>query len=50
MHNSENILSSMSNLNIRDSLEFLYRDNIKNSVKGFVDRPQIEWPIVIEIN
>ena len=35
MHNLKNILSSMSNLNIRDSLEFLHKNSIKNSIDGF---------------
>ena len=35
MHNLNNILCSMSNLNIRDSFEFLHRKSIKNSIHGF---------------
>ena len=35
MHSLENIPCSMSNLNIRDSLEFLHRNNIKNSIHDF---------------
>ena len=34
MHSLENIPCSMSNLNIRDSLEFLHRNNIKNSIRS----------------
>ena len=32
MHSLEDILSSMSNLNIRDSLKFFHRNNIKDSI------------------
>ena len=35
MHSLENILSSICNLNIRDSLEYLHRNNIKNSIHVF---------------
>ena len=35
MHSLENIPCSMNNLNIRDSLEFLHRNSIKNSVHDF---------------
>ena len=35
MHSLENIPCSISNLNIRDSLEFIHRNNIKNSIHGF---------------
>ena len=35
MHSLENIPSSMSNLNIRDSLKFFQRNSIKNSIHGF---------------
>ena len=35
MHNLENIPCSMSNLNIWDSLEFLHRNGIKNSIHDF---------------
>ena len=35
MHSLENIPYNMSNLNIRDSLEFLQRNSIKNSIHGF---------------
>ena len=36
MHSLKNIPCNMSNLNIRDFLEFLHRNNIKNSIHGFV--------------
>ena len=32
MHSLKDVLSSMSNLNIRDSLKFLYRNNVKDSI------------------
>ena len=32
MHSLEDIPSSMSNLNIRDSLKFLHRNSVKNSI------------------
>ena len=32
MHSLEDILSSMSNLNIRDSLKYLQRNSTKNSI------------------
>ena len=32
MHSLEDIPSSMSNLNIRDSLKFLHRNNVKDSI------------------
>ena len=35
MRSLENIPCSMSNLNIGDSLEFLHRNSIKNSIYGF---------------
>ena len=35
MQNLEDIPSSMSNLNIRDSLKFLHRNSIKNSIHNF---------------
>ena len=35
MHSLENIPSSMSNLNIRDSLKFLHRNSVKNSIHCF---------------
>ena len=35
MHSLENIPCSMSNLNIRDSLEFLHRNSIINSIHNF---------------
>ena len=36
MHSLDNIPCSMSNLNIWDSLEFLHRNNIKNSIHDFL--------------
>ena len=36
MHNLEDIPSSMSSLNVRDSFKFLRRNNIKNSIHSFV--------------
>ena len=35
MHSLEDISSSISNLNIRDSLKFLHRNSIKNSIHNF---------------
>ena len=35
MHSLKNILYSMSNLNIKDPLEFFHRNSIKNSIHGF---------------
>ena len=35
MHNLEDISSNMSNLDIRDSLKFLYRNSIENSIHSF---------------
>ena len=35
MHNLEDIPSSMSNLNIRDSLKFLHRSSVKDSIHCF---------------
>ena len=35
MHSLEDIPSSMSNLNIRDSLKFLHRNNVKDSIHNF---------------
>ena len=35
MHSLENIPYSMSNLNIRDSLRFLHRNSIENSIYSF---------------
>ena len=35
MHSLEDIPSSMSNLNIKDSLKFLHRNNIKDSIHSF---------------
>ena len=32
MHSLEDISSSMSNLNIRDSLKFLYRNSVKDNI------------------
>ena len=35
MHSLEEIPSNMSNLNIRDSLKFLHRNSIKDSIHSF---------------
>ena len=35
MHSLEDIPSSMSNLNIRDSLKFLHKNSIKDSIYSF---------------
>ena len=35
MHSLEDIPSSVSNLNIRDSLKFLHRNNVKDSIHSF---------------
>ena len=35
MHSLENVPCSMSNLNIRNSFEFLHRNNIKNGIHDF---------------
>ena len=35
MHSLKDIPSSMSNLNIRDSLKFLHRNSIKDSIRSF---------------
>ena len=35
MHGLEDIPNSMSNLNIRDSLKFLYRNSVKDNIHSF---------------
>ena len=35
MHSLEDIPSSISNLNIRDSFKFLHRNNIEDSIHSF---------------
>ena len=49
MHSLENIPCNMSNLNIWDSLEFLHRNSIKNSIHGFTIKSGClflgRWPL-----
>ena len=53
MHSLEDIPSSMSNLNIRDSLKFLHKNNIKNSIHSFAIKSGcffLSWlPLTIRI-
>ena len=39
MHSLEDIPSSMSNFNIRDSLKFLHRNSVKDSIHSFAIEP-----------
>ena len=54
MHNLENIPCNMSNLNIWDSLEFLHRNSIKNSIHGFTIKSGClflgHWPLTNKSN